>query len=407
MATVLPMAIATIARKEGDGEIFEGLERSGREFSSVVLGKILKVQKIGLPDLRRALQQGEVRKILLVRNYQGMGDLLCASPVISSLKSRFPSASIHFLANTFNAAALQNNPGISKIWAWDERRKADPRQWIGFRNQLRQERFDLALVLSGNALSLTAIVLAVLSGARWVTGYETKSYGQNWGSRLYSCEVPFTPVVREIDKYAGLVEGLGISCPNRFPEFFIRPDQTAFAEDFWNKEFSSKKHPFVGIFLGGKVDRPDRIWPPENYAQVARLLVATRGCTLLALAPPRAGRDSLHKRESTFWMDEAVHEREFHKAYGEVCPVFRNSDLGCVAAVLRKLDLFICPDGGMMHLAAALRVPTLTFFFGTNPDIWHPPVASSHYLRAPENNPRALDPEKVVHEAVKILNENH
>src|ERR1035437_8080983 len=118
---------------------FEGLERAGREFSSLLLGKILNVQKIPLSELRLALLRGEVRKILLVRNYQGMGDLLCARPVISSLKSRFPGASIHFLANTYNQAALQNNPGLEKIWAWDERRKADPGQWIHFRNVLRSE----------------------------------------------------------------------------------------------------------------------------------------------------------------------------------------------------------------------------------------------------------------------------
>src|SRR5437879_2967994 len=103
-------------------KFLQGLERTGREFSAIVLSNLLKVQKVSLSDLRLALGHGEVRKILLVRNYQGMGDLLCATPVISSLKSRFPDASIHFLANTFNSVALENNPGLSRIWAWDERR---------------------------------------------------------------------------------------------------------------------------------------------------------------------------------------------------------------------------------------------------------------------------------------------
>ena len=93
-------------------------------------------------------------------------------------------------------------------------------------------------------------------------------------------------------------------------------------------------------------------------------------------------------------MDESVHEQEFQRAYGKKCPVFRDSDLGRVGAILKKLDLFICPDGGMMHLAAALRVPTLTLFFGTSPDIWRPPVPTSHYVSAPEKDPRALDPKK-------------
>src|SRR5439155_5567687 len=172
---------------------FQGIERAGREFSAVVFGKILNVQKISLADLRHVLEHKPIRKILLVRNYQGMGDLLCASPVISNLKARYPGASIHFLANTFNASALENHQGLEKIWVWDERRKADPFQWTGLRKRLRQEHFDLALVLSGTALSLTAIVLADLSGARWIVGYETTSFGQTWGSRLYSCEVPGVP----------------------------------------------------------------------------------------------------------------------------------------------------------------------------------------------------------------------
>jgi len=197
---------------------------------------------------------------------------------------------------------------------------------------------------------------------------------------------------------------LGISCPNRFPEFFLRPDQIAFAEDFWSQKVHSKGIPVIGVFLGGKVDRPDRLWPPENYARVARRLVEMTGCDLLAVAPPLAGGQVLHKREGTFWMDEAVHVQEFHKAYGKDFPVFRNSDLGCVGAILRKLDLFICPDGGMMHLAAALRVPTLTLFFGTNPEIWHPPVSSSQFLQAPDQDPRTLEPEQVVQTAIKMLN---
>jgi heptosyltransferase-3 len=382
---------------------FEGLERAGRQVASVALGKLFPVEKVNLPDLRRTLDREEVRKILLVRNYQGMGDLLCATPVISGLKARYPDASIHFLANTFNAAALQNNPGLEKIWAWNERRKADPSQWVRFRRNLKQERFDLALVLSGNALSLTAMLLAVLSGARWVVGYETEAYGQSWGSRLYSTEVPSPPVKREIDRYAGLVEALGISCPHRVPEFFVRPDQFAFAESYWKETFPATNTPVIGIFLGGKVDRPDRIWSPKNFALVARRLVEVTKCKILAVAPPLPDGRKRHKRDSTFWMDEDIHVRQFHEAYGDDFPIFRDADLGRVAAALKKLSLFICPDGGMMHVAAALRVPTLTLFFGTDPEIWHPPVPSSHYLRAPDRNPQALEPDKVVQKALKIL----
>jgi len=56
-----------------------------------------------------------------------------------------------------------------------------------------------------------------------------------------------------------------------------------------------------------------------------------------------------------------------------------------------------------MHLAAALKVPTLTLFFGTDPEIWHPPVSSSHYLKGNGLDPKTLEPAQVSKLAEQIL----
>jgi ADP-heptose:LPS heptosyltransferase len=77
-----------------------------------------------------------------------------------------------------------------------------------------------------------------------------------------------------------------------------------------------------------------------------------------------------------------------------------------VAALLARLRLFICPDGGMMHVAAGLKVPALTLFFGTDPEVWNPPVPTAHFLRSPGADPNSLEPPTVVETALRILDEN-
>lgn len=380
----------------------KSLECTVRDVIAWVLGRSSSVRKVSIQDVRRAFETGQIKKILLVRTYQGMGDLLCATPVISNIRSRFPNVSIHFLANTFNKAALDGNPKIDRIWAWDERAAANPAGWARLLGGLRKEKFDAAFILSSNALSLTAILLAFFSGARWVIGYETQAYAREWGCWLYHCEVPYENPLREIDKFLGFWEGLGFSCQRRDPEYFVSALHREFADRYLRKNFPENGRPRVGIFLGGKTDRPERIWPPENYAEVARRLVESTGCEFVLIMPPGSSQGQ-HRRESTFWLDEKIHGERFRKAFSKPCLIFQEADLGRVAALISQLDLLVCPDGGIMHLAAAVRTPTLALFFGTDPLVWHPMVPSSHYLKAFGGDPRTLSPDQVTKEAERWL----
>jgi ADP-heptose:LPS heptosyltransferase len=379
-------------------KILKGLEKKGRTAAAWAIGSAFPPRRAAPKDLLRGLERGDIRKVLLVRPYQGLGDLLCATPVITNLKAAFPGLSIHFLANTFNQAAVRNAPGLDRVWAWDERTVRRPKAWHRMLSSLRAERFDLALVLSGNALSLTAILLAKFSGARYVAGTETSAYGRDWGRWLYSCELPYRSPVREIDKFLGLLEGIGVACPSREPVYRVLPQDAAAVAG----RLPGDGKPLVGVFIGGKTDRPERIWPPANFAAAAKAIGEHKDCSLIVIAPPRPASQS-HRRETTFWLDEDVHLAAFREAFGAEVQVFQEADLGKVAALLARLRLFICPDGGMMHLAAGLKTPTLALFFGTDPAVWNPPVPTAHFLRSPD--PGSLRPEAVAEAALRILDE--
>ena len=75
--------------------------------------------------------------------------------------------------------------------------------------------------------------------------------------------------------------------------------------------------------------------------------------------------------------------------------------MGVVAALASQLDLLVCPDGGLMHVAAAVGCPTLSMFFETDPRIWR--HAGPRHRALAAASPAALDPETVFQEASSLL----
>jgi ADP-heptose:LPS heptosyltransferase len=84
-------------------------------------------------------------------------------------------------------------------------------------------------------------------------------------------------------------------------------------------------------------------------------------------------------------------------------PVFRDAALTRVAAFLTNLDVFVCPDGGLMHIAIAAKVPTVGLCFGTDPARWVPPVAWATGLRAADARSAGLTAETVFECVQRIL----
>lgn len=234
-------------------------------------------------------------------------------------------------------------------------------------------------------------------------GYDTRAYNQAWGRWLYNLEIPFGRPVRELDKFLGILSGLGLPTPQRAPEYFVQKEARDFARDFLIQAFGDRSAPVVGLFVGGKTDRKERKWPQERYMELARRLMALGSHRLLLLLPPQAPRLE-RRRESTFWWDEGLPGEAVKAALGDACPVFQESDLARVAALLKELRLVICPDGGIMHLAAAVGAPTLALFFGTDPAIWHPPVPTSHFLQSPAQDPSSLSVDVVMNKVRQLLN---
>ena len=70
--------------------LLKRLESRGRDGAACALGLALRPRRSTPEAIRQGLESGRIKKVLMVRPYQGLGDLFCATPVISNLKADFP-----------------------------------------------------------------------------------------------------------------------------------------------------------------------------------------------------------------------------------------------------------------------------------------------------------------------------
>ena len=83
--------------------------------------------------------------------------------------------------------------------------------------------------------------------------------------------------------------------------------------------------------------------------------------------------------------------------------MFQEAQLGRVASFIRRLFiLLVCPDGGILHVAASVGTPTLGLFFSTDPEVWRHDLPQT-VLDARGRPSSQLRPESVANEVIRFL----
>ncbi|MEW6387017.1 MAG: glycosyltransferase family 9 protein [Thermodesulfobacteriota bacterium] len=123
----------------------------------------------------------------------------------------------------------------------------------------------------------------------------------------------------------------------------------------------------VGLLPGAS--DPRRCWPPENFAQTARQLLAARPCHFFVFGSTAEAH--LGERLKELLPPESV------------TLFLGRTSLPLLTAYLNRLDLLICNDTGPMHLAAAVNTPVLALFLASARVQDTGPVGRGHLALGP------------------------
>lgn len=281
---------------------------------------------------------------IIVAKLRSIGDVVLALPMVQALKES--GAEVVFLSGKVNRQWLKLQPYIDRVIAVDlETLWRSPRFLLLLRG-IRRERADAYIDLTQS--SHFAAVICHLSAAPMRIGFETLHPGKRCKNRMYTHLIPFDNGRHIVHNYFALLDPLGVAPP---PAIVLpRLHDTAADEErvrSFIDEVNVDRRELVGVHLSGTI--PAKRWPPERWAEtIASLISAKR--RVIAVGGNGEGPAievvrSCLKRDANALVNAA----------------------GCFTlpqlfALMRHFRFFLANDGGPMHVAAAMGVPTLGLF---------------------------------------------
>lgn len=307
------------------------------------------------------LRARDPRRIVIVRQHNQMGDMVCATPALRALREAFPRAEIALVCAPINVEVVRHNPHLDRVLVFAPGHWRRPWRLAAFLRELRSFRAELAVVLNSVSFSVTSAAIAVASGAPLIMGGDSRPYGWDISRHAYSLELPTRP---EVDRHAvahslAPLAAVGFGTADLSTVVVPAPSEreraAALLADLPAGGELLVMHPGAG--------KRGNIWPAERFAEVADRAVST-GQRVLVLQGPADGEVVARLTAAL-----ATRERPNGTRHVTVAPRMR---VGVCAALLARADRFLCNDTGLMHVAGAVGVPTLALFGPTEPDLWKP-----------------------------------
>jgi len=320
----------------------------------------------------KAFDPGSVRR-LLIRGTNWVGDSILSLPALKRARLEFPQAKITLLVLPWVAGIYEGCTAIDEIWLYD---RQDLHRGLSGKlrliRELRERRFDAALLFQN---AFEAAVLARLAGIPVRAGYDRD--GRGW---LLSHKVSVDPHVSKLHQtyyYLDLLEQLlgrprtaqGLE-PKPTSQFVaaVMPDITLVASPERKHAAQTRlqlqgvefNRTVVGVNPGAFYGSAKR-WLSERYATVLDRLIDERQASVVIFGSP-----------TEVSIAEAIQSGMRNR------PIVLSgrTELNELIAMLACCDLFLTNDSGPMHLAAALRVPTLAIF-GPTDEIATGPMSSA------------------------------
>ncbi len=304
-----------------------------------------------------------IKRIIVIRQHNQFGDVLCTVPLLRALHKRFDPEELAVVVSPGNIDALKGSKYVTALLNYDKLSfYRNPSLFLKFCKELRRG-YDVLLVPSNVSISLTNDVMAFFIKAKTKIGPRSLGNRSNKTSSVYDVAVDLQWERKISHQYHRNMEvsiPLGIRPDEEDKELEYNVDETLLSElRTFVQATGTSSSLKIGIHAGaGKT--PNR-WNVVNFVKLSELL-----------------HDGL---KAELYFTEGSSDREVVEHLANLIKVpfvrVREKTVSFVAALLKQMDLVITNDTGIMHLAAAVGTPTLSLFGPTDPLQWAP-VGRNH-----------------------------
>jgi heptosyltransferase-2 len=305
------------------------------------------------------IEHKNIHSILVVLRHQ-MGDMLCASPMLNSLKNYYPQAHITLVT--------KESTNYEKIFTGENTIANEVKNFeYGLENfvvlirELKERRFDLAIVPSTVVFSATNHLIAYFSRAKIRVGVSSINYNDNKTSYLLNVRSDFfweTKKIHQVEKNLDIIRQLNIVPGITRIKLKIDAKNKEFAEKYLKDNFPDLNRPIIGVHPGAA--KENNIWKISNFAELLNRLYNKFECNIFISVGPH---DARYSEELKRILAEKYKIRNIASHRG----ILMNN-----MGIINLTDLFITNDTGVMHLASGLDIPVIALFGPTKANEWGP-----------------------------------
>jgi ADP-heptose:LPS heptosyltransferase len=339
-----------------------GLFRSGRMFSP------------------RELPVNRLKRILIIRQHDQLGDLLITTPAIRAVRKRFPNAYIGVVVREYTAPVIWDNPNVDEIIVFYEKLKKWNLQMFSlFLDQLRRDGgYDCAIVLNTVSRSVSSDIIAVISKAKYIIGPNHLKLDPDLPERIYNVVTPRSAKQQlEIEHNLDIVKALGVHPDGLEYDLSLDEEERREANKLFYEMHLSSGALKIGVHFG-TLDETRR-FPIPKLARVIDWIKINTDCEVILIIGPNEVR----------LRDELLRMLKYKVACAPLMP------LRVAAAFIERMNIFLCNDTGTLHIASALRVPTISFHSINDPAVWKPPHPRHVAIRAADAKISSITVEQV------------
>jgi ADP-heptose:LPS heptosyltransferase len=304
-----------------------------------------------LPGLKRRLARPRLSDLSKVHRLgvlrpDGMGDLLLTTGMLRELRRQLPSARITLICQSVWADWMRTCPWVDNVVdvemssrGFHERKRL--LELIRFLKRVRP--LDLEVLLQPGTLYWYAPsrALALFSGAPVRICWEDPNAGVDTGAALHTHTLSFPTWLHEAEKCFRMLESIGLHAGERLLATWWSDEDGRRGEEISRQARGGRAKL---IALGLAASESSRRWPCERFLEVIREVTADRDVAFLALG----GADVIG---ACRWLTQ--------NSAGLVMYAGDKLPLGTIWSAISNCDLYVGNDTGLMHMAAAARIPVV------------------------------------------------
>jgi heptosyltransferase-2 len=304
-------------------------------------------------DITRPLHSQDIQSFLLwMPNW--IGDVVLTLPVIQSLRRAYPVARIFVVAKSPSDELLLGHPAIDTVLTLPSGPENGFWQRVVFARSLKKYSFDVGVIFPN---SFGSAFLLSLTGAKCRLGYNTDAR-----DILLTHPVTTTTHLKKVqyrvEYYFKIFSSLKLDTPDRKFDSLIAQEGDITTREVMLDMGLDEDEEFIALHPG--TSKVERGWHAERFGILCQKLIKEDGKRVVLLGAEK--ESELLNRIKNFGPPESI----------RIIPPI---NLRVLTELLRKSQMFIGNDSGMMHLASMVGVPVLGIFGPGSPESTGPYMA--------------------------------